>query len=155
MAAFSIFAVLVTLQTFFLLISGAPAPAPLPPQNTSVSHVDAAASSWWFASISRQGTVPFGTAGYKVFRNVQDYGAKGDGTSDDTVAINSAITDGSRCGQGCDSSTTTPAIIYFPPGTYMVNAPLVQLYCNQPSLLFSHLDFAVLGLPKSVSSSRS
>ncbi|TVY67484.1 Glucan 1,3-beta-glucosidase [Lachnellula suecica] len=136
MASFSILGLLAALTSFLLLVSGAPAPAPFP----ASTNVDAAASSsWWFASISRQGTVPFGTAGYKVFRNVMDYGAKGtqitpthrDGSSDDTVAINAAITDGSRCGQGCDSSTTTPAIIYFPPGTYMVSAPLVQLYYTQ------------------------
>lgn len=125
MASFSIFSLLAALQ-LFLLVSGAPAPAPIPSQTT-----DATTSSWWFASISRQGTVPYGTAGYKVFRNVMDYGAKGDGSSDDTVAINAAITDGSRCGQGCDSSTTTPAIIYFPPGTYMISKPIVQLYYTQ------------------------
>jgi len=127
MATFSLFALLVALQAFLLLVSGAPASST---SNTTVSP-GTAASSWWFASISRQGTVPFGTAGYKVFRNVKDYGAKGDGSSDDTVAINSAITDGSRCGQGCDSSTTTPAIIYFPPGTYAISAPIVQLYYTQ------------------------
>ncbi|TVY32460.1 Glucan 1,3-beta-glucosidase, partial [Lachnellula subtilissima] len=128
MATFSLFALFVALQAFLLLVSGAPASSTS--QNTTVSS-GTTASSWWFASISRQGTVPFGTAGYKVFRNVKDYGAKGDGSSDDTVAINSAITDGSRCGQGCDSSTTTPAIIYFPPGTYAISAPIVQLYYTQ------------------------
>jgi hypothetical protein len=89
MASFSIFALLVALQAF-LLVSGAPAPAPFPAPGNSTNittHVDAAAaSSWWFASITRQGTVPYGTAGYKVFRNVMDYGAKGDGSSDDTVS---------------------------------------------------------------------
>ena len=54
-----------------------------------------------------------------------------DGSTDDTAAINSAITDGSRCGQGCDSSTVTPAIVYFPQGTYAVSKPLVQLYYTQ------------------------
>lgn len=60
-----------------------------------------------------------------------DFGAKGDGVTDDTAAINSAITSGSRCGLGCDSSTTTPAIVYFPPGTYMISAPLIQYYYTQ------------------------
>ena len=54
-----------------------------------------------------------------------------DGVSDDTAAINNAISYGSRCGQGCDSTTITPAIIYFPPGTYMVKAPIVQYYYTQ------------------------
>jgi hypothetical protein len=83
------------------------------------------------SSIARQGTVAFGNSSYQIFRNVKDFGATGDGTTDDTAAINSAITAGTRCGQGCDSSTTTPAIIYFPPGTYSISAPLVQLYYTQ------------------------
>jgi len=37
----------------------------------------AAASSYWVSSIQRQGTVAFGTSGYKVYRSVTDYGAKG------------------------------------------------------------------------------
>jgi glucan 1,3-beta-glucosidase len=57
--------------------------------------------------------------------------ALGDGTTDDTAAINSAISQGNRCGHGCDSSTTTPAIVYFPPGTYIVSSPIVQLYYTQ------------------------
>lgn len=55
----------------------------------------------------------------------------GDGSKDDTVAINNAITAGNRCGKGCDSSTVTPAIIYFPPGTYLVSTPIIQLYYTQ------------------------
>lgn len=37
------------------------------------------ASSYWLSSIKRQGIAPFngGGAGYKVFRNVKDFGAKG------------------------------------------------------------------------------
>lgn len=125
MATFSIVTFLVALR-FLLLVSAAPAAAPIP----AVADA-AAASSYWVSSISRQGQPAFGTAGFKVFRNVKDYGAKGDGVSDDTVAINAAVADGSRCGQGCDSSTTTPAIVYFPPGTYMVSAPIVQYYYTQ------------------------
>lgn len=83
------------------------------------------------ASIQRQGTVAFGSSGYQIFRNVKDFGAKGDGVTDDTVAINTAISTGNRCGQGCDSSTVTPAIIYFPPGTYMISTPLNQYYYTQ------------------------
>jgi glucan 1,3-beta-glucosidase len=55
----------------------------------------------------------------------------GDGHTDDTRAINNAVSFGSRCGQGCDSSTTTPALVYFPPGTYVVSAPIIQLYYTQ------------------------
>jgi glucan 1,3-beta-glucosidase len=55
----------------------------------------------------------------------------GDGLTDDTVAINNAISSGSRCGHGCDSSTITPALVYFPPGTYLVSAPIIQYYYTQ------------------------
>ncbi|QUC19167.1 uncharacterized protein UV8b_03408 [Ustilaginoidea virens] len=91
----------------------------------------AGSSTWWLANIPRQGKSAFGAADYKVYRNVKDYGAKGDGSTDDTVAINNAITDGQRCGQGCDSSTTTPALVYFPPGTYVVSKPIIQYYYTQ------------------------
>ena len=118
------FLALLTLFMSALLTSAAPTSKNLESRQ--------AASSYWVADIQRQGTVPFSSdAGYKVFRNVKDYGAKGDGTSDDTNAINSAITDGARCAEGCNSSTTTPALVYFPPGTYVVSAPIVQLYYTQ------------------------
>ncbi|KAJ6556359.1 pectate lyase superfamily protein-domain-containing protein [Mycena capillaripes] len=67
--------------------------------------------------------------GYKVWRNVKvDYGAVGNGIADDTAAINRAISDGGRCGQGCKSSSITPAIVYFPPGTYRITKPIVPFY---------------------------
>jgi hypothetical protein len=34
-------------------------------------------STWWFANIYRNGTVPWGPANYTVFRNVMDFGAYG------------------------------------------------------------------------------
>jgi glucan 1,3-beta-glucosidase len=99
------------------------------PTTSSHKEIQARDSSFWLANIKHQGTVAYGNSdNYTVFRNVMDYGAKGDGTTDDTAAINSAITDGNRCGQGCDSTTITPAIIYFPGGTYVVSSPLQQSY---------------------------
>ncbi|KAJ6573845.1 exo-beta-1,3-glucanase, partial [Mycena vulgaris] len=87
---------------------------------------------YWMKNIKRQGTSPFNSDGsYKVYRNVQDppYNAKGDGSTDDTDAINRAITDGNRCGATtCQSSTLTPALVYFPPGTYIVSAPIIPYY---------------------------
>jgi len=119
---------LLALRLFSLEAAASPAPSP---QAQDGSDGSVAASDWWFANIERTGAVPFGSGGadYPVFRNVKDYGALGDGTTDDTVAINAAITDGgNRCGLGCDSSTTTPALVYFPPGTYVVSSPIVQYY---------------------------
>jgi len=54
----------------------------------------------------------------KVWRNILNYGAYGDGLHDDTNAINRAITDGQRCGAGCESSSVKGAIVYFPTGKY-------------------------------------
>ncbi|KAK3987477.1 pectate lyase superfamily protein-domain-containing protein [Cladorrhinum sp. PSN332] len=132
------------LSTILLLALGAvsptlSAPAPVPRQ----------ASSWWLSSIKRQGAAAFNEdASYKVFRNVQDYGAKGDGSTDDTVAINKAISDGNRCGLNCSSQTTTPGLIYFPPGSYVVSKPIISYYYTQlvgdavnPPTLKASVDF--------------
>ncbi|PVH68126.1 glycoside hydrolase family 55 protein, partial [Cadophora sp. DSE1049] len=86
--------------------------------------------SYWYENIAH-GSSSFGAPGYQVFRNVKDYGATGDGSTDGTAAINRAITDGDRCGQACGSSTTTPAVVYFPRGTYIVSKPLIQYYNTQ------------------------
>lgn len=50
---------------------------------------------------------------------------------DDTAAIQLAITQGSRCGASCNSSTIVPAVVYFPPGTYLVSATIIQYYNTQ------------------------
>jgi glucan 1,3-beta-glucosidase len=56
----------------------------------------------------------------------------GDGVTDDTAAINSAISSGGRCAPGsCQSSTTTPATVYFPAGTYIINSSIVDYYYTQ------------------------
>lgn len=84
--------------------------------------------------LEAQGIAAFNAnpADYKVFRNVMDYGAKGDGVTDDTAAINRAISDGNRCAPGkCASSTTSPALVYFPNGTYIVSDSIVNYYYTQ------------------------
>ncbi|PRP79978.1 glycoside hydrolase family 55 protein [Planoprotostelium fungivorum] len=69
-------------------------------------------------------------ANYPIFRN--SYGAKGDGVTDDSDAINAAIqAGGQRCGLGCDSTTVAPALVYFPSGTYLVSKQIVMLYYTQ------------------------
>ncbi|KAL1729213.1 glycoside hydrolase family 55 protein [Schizophyllum commune] len=111
-------------------------------------------STFWLEAIDHAGAPAFGEADYKVFRNVKDYGAKGDGTTDDTEAINKAITDGNRCGATtCVSSTTTPALVYFPQGSYVISAPIVPYYYTQligdatnPPTLLAAADFAGMAI---------
>jgi hypothetical protein len=79
------------------------------------------AGSFWMETIEHTGQFPYGGVdnnGYKVFRNVKDYGAKGDGKTDDTAAINKAMADGNRCGPKCGSSSVKGAILYFPSGLF-------------------------------------
>lgn len=48
--------------------------------------------------------------------NVMDYGAKGDGTTDDTAAIQAALT----------AAAGTNGVVYLPPGTYVISAALTM-----------------------------
>lgn len=109
-----------------------PALAAPAPQATTAATTSS--SGYWLPTIGAQnlGSAPFGgNTTYQVYRNVKDFGAVGDGTTDDTAAINSAISSGGRCGFGCESSTVTPALVYFPAGTYLVSKPIVQYYYTQ------------------------
>ncbi|KAI8936911.1 exo-1,3-beta-glucanase [Plenodomus lindquistii] len=89
---------------------------------------------YWLNDLSGKGRAAFNANpdGYKVFRNVKEYGAKGDGVTDDSDAINRAISDGNRCGPGvCDSSTDSPAVVYIPSGTYLIGKPIIFYYMTQ------------------------
>lgn len=110
--------------------SGAFTPQQAPAKFAAAAVTDPA---YWFANIAHQGKSAFNTdTSYVVWRNVKDYGAKGDGVSDDTNAINAAISAGNRCAPGsCQSSTLTPAVVYFPAGTYLVSKPIIDYYYTQ------------------------
>lgn len=52
--------------------------------------------------------------------------------TDDTAAINSAMSAGGRFGPaGRKTSTTTPAIVYFPAGTYVISSSIIDYYFTQ------------------------
>jgi glucan 1,3-beta-glucosidase len=57
----------------------------------------------------------------------------GDGITDDTAAIQLAISSGGRCrpGSACKSTTITPAIVYFPAGTYLISSSIIDYYFTQ------------------------
>lgn len=101
-------------------------------------------------NIAHVGRIPFGAdnGNYKVFRNVKDYGAVGDGKTDNTAALNKAMADGNRCGEKCGSSSVKRAVVYFPagschfndkyrlisdksPGTYLISTPIISYYYTQ------------------------
>ncbi|KAJ7771686.1 exo-beta-1,3-glucanase [Mycena metata] len=97
----------------------------VPPANPGV---------FWLEAIKHQGKAAYNEdpTEYQVFRNVKDFGAKGDGLTDDTEAINNATSFGNRCGGGgCNSSTVTPALVYFPQGTYLVSKAIIAYYYTQ------------------------
>ncbi len=70
---------------------------------------------------------------FAVYRDVTDpmFGAKGDGVTDDTDAINAAIAYGNTCMENCLSSTVKGTFIYFPPGTYLISSPINAAYYSQ------------------------
>ena len=160
MVSFSAFTLFVAIRSLLLiapalLVRAVPVGSHNMTSNVSSSLSSASSSGYWLANIKHQGIATFNKdSTYKIFRNVKtDCGAAGksthslrrseanhslgDGTTDDITKINDCISNGNRCGgfQGytptCNSSTTTPAIIYFPPGKYYISTPIVQYYYTQ------------------------
>jgi hypothetical protein len=76
-------------------------------------------------------------------RNVKDYGAKGDGVTDDTQAFLDALNEGRHSNP--TSSYFAPAAIYVPPGTYLIKQTLILWaqtflfgeWTNPPTLLLA------------------
>jgi glucan 1,3-beta-glucosidase len=79
MVSFSFIGLLLALR--FYIAYAAPTASASPQTSTEAT----AASSYWLSTIERTGTVAFGASGYQIFRNVQTFGAKGDGVTDDTA----------------------------------------------------------------------
>lgn len=56
----------------------------------------------------------------------------GDGKTDDTAAINRAISDGARSNPASGvTSTNQAAVVYFPPGTYLISSSIIDYYYTQ------------------------
>lgn len=104
-------------------------------ESREIHHVvarQAAPAAYWYSQVLHNGaspTIPNGN-NWTVFRNVKDFGAKGDGVTDDSAAINSAIVLGNAQGDrasGVFGITQQPAVVYFPSGTYLVNRAVQNL----------------------------
>ena len=84
------------------------------------------ANDVFFSGISQSNTLRYNSVTAKWNNlpseclNVKDYGAKGDGTSDDTAAIQTAIA----------ASKTQNIPLYFPPSTYRTSASLDVTGCT-------------------------
>jgi glucan 1,3-beta-glucosidase len=96
------------------------------PQADVAKRAVQAPAAYWYEQVNHNGVVS-GSTTYTVFRNVKDYGAKGDGITDDTAAIQSAINTGANSSSprtSSGSSYRAPAVVYFPAGTYLVKSGL-------------------------------
>ena len=127
-------------------------PPHYPPHEQCETQNPAPQNQYWLPSFPGvlEGTSPFLANGsnYQVFKNVKDFGAVGDGLTDDTAAINKAITcnhplrrqtysllidipDGGRVsgGQGAGGTTGQPALVYIPPGEYLISSK-IQMFID-------------------------
>ncbi|GFF51813.1 glucan 1,3-beta-glucosidase [Aspergillus lentulus] len=84
------------------------------------------AGTFWMEGIARKGAIPsfdMSSTTMGLIPQVKE--------SDSTAAIQRAIDDGKRCGAACNGATTKNAIVYFPPGTYLVSSSISIYFGTQ------------------------
>ena len=91
-------------------------PPPAPPPPSPVPPVPPECHTWYDEADLHNST---------TFRNVKAFGAVGDGTADDSIAINRALSHGRNMSA---MLTTQPAVVYLPPGTYQVSTTLQMAF---------------------------
>ena len=78
----------------------------------------AAACTWWYE------TTPHGSGPSTAFRNALDYGAAGDGVTDDTAALLRALNE-NQTGATGSGLAKSARVVYLPHGTYLIRDTLV------------------------------
>ncbi|KAJ9226453.1 CAZyme family GH55 [Paecilomyces variotii] len=121
---------------FTLGIGAGDGPANNPAQSASCSSLTAGSSQFWYEAITHNGESSYLTAAdkasYSVFRNVvTSFGADNTGAKDASAAIQNAINAGVSGAfdrtTNSTGTTTKPAIVYLPSGTYLMQAS-IQLF---------------------------
>lgn len=79
MPAFSSLLLFASLRLLLLIAPTSLVEAVPFPQSSNLTNSSPtpAAATYWLSSIKRQGTVAYGDASFKIFRNVRDFGAAG------------------------------------------------------------------------------
>ncbi|KAH8816004.1 pectate lyase superfamily protein-domain-containing protein [Xylogone sp. PMI_703] len=70
----------------------------------------------------------------KIYHSKLDICILGDGSTDDTAAINAAASAGPRCTldqNGCNTTSVLGALLYFPLGTYAISEPIILDFYTQ------------------------
>lgn len=101
-------------------------------QGLAAEQLKRAPEKYWIEGIEHNGISAFIPDGHNwtVFRNVKDFGAKGDGVHDDSPAIQAAINYAN--GKVIRGNTTFsqygtlggPALVYIPSGTYLLRSEI-------------------------------
>lgn len=120
------------------------APASLSVSQRATNGSRGGTSGFWMENISRKHD---NSSSHQVFRNVRDFGAKGDGRTDDTKAIRRAILSSSSATQNVETrwpgtAGVGNAIVYLPSGTYLVSGTIPALPATQ--IIGDATDFPVL-----------
>lgn len=88
MVTFAVAATFMALRLFSVMVGPASQVGAVPVASTGVptpstspvlysNSSNSASTKYWLAEIKRQGGSAYGNASYKIYRNVQEYGAKG------------------------------------------------------------------------------
>ncbi|CAE6452109.1 unnamed protein product [Rhizoctonia solani] len=91
--------------------------------------------TYWVEAIKHRGSAPYSDDPAGCIAMSKTTGPK-------AMEKQRAIADGGRCGQGCEATTRTPALVYFPSGKYLISKPIAAYYYS--SIIGNPKDLPVL-----------